>query len=704
MKPNSNATEITMTLNATNILLRHNYIAIHPTTGEGIELAGEEARATVLMNLAYYGRGLSVEGYKAFLQLGKGSIVDFWVGVEKELKDITGADRKMGDFVVYKNFPKEVLDKDAAAYWIPQILMYWGFPKDIFTDEVKPRPKMDKQPPATVLKLAKKDTLQSILNSHVQSPARWKDQEFQEVLFLSDTLPVNFAKLAFKENLVKLATHFMTTGRKVNITTATDVLRLAAGLSDGDVSLRENFKFKSFKKPMRRFLLSILEGCANLDEDVARRPELFKRLFHNLHAGDYKRSYPRVIKVMDDLYKDRLETFNGKVENMLTAKNPEVLELLAGRPGDFRRRLVHTLNLFGKKAAQAFTAESVLSKLTVNQLVATRSFLGMVNERKTRIFPPKGNWSLAKFGEPRPVAKTSLKIVDKALGAALAERVPAVGVLDPATSKIKLPSNGEEGPYNRGTVFPIPEGTDFIRTASYWNVKAMSYTWFDNGWNFFDQNWNPVGACCWSNPKFPGTRWGQKANDPKTGAVFSGDPTIATGKACQMIDLYPEQLRAAGVRYAVWSVLCYSGMTFNQAEEVFAAFQWGKDANKGKLFEPARCQLAIPLKGEQLTKYVVLIDLDKNEMIYLDAGLKSSVRSAESNGPLLQKNLPAFMEYIKALPSVHDLFRESVDESSKTQILYSDKDAELKGESAYVFRQENKESKFKSLDINSLLT
>jgi hypothetical protein len=327
----------------------------------------------------------------------------------------------------------------------------------------------------------------------------------------------------------------------------------------------------------------------------------------------------------------------------------------------------------------------------------------MANERKTRIFPPKGNWSLAKFGEPRPVAKTNLKIIDKAIGAALADRVPAVGVLDPATSKIKLPSNGEEGPYNRGTVFPIPEGTDFIRTASYWNVKASSYTWFDNGWNFFDQNWNPVGACCWSSPKFPGSRWDQKANDKTTGAVFSGDPTIATGKACQMIDLYPEQLRAAGVRYAVWSVLCYSGMPFNQAEEVFAAFQWGKDANRGKLFEPARAQLAIPLKGEQLTKYVVLIDLDKNEMIYLDAGLKSSVRSAEQNGPLLQKNLPAFMEYIKALPSVHDLFRESVDKRATTQILYSDKDAELKGGSAYVFKQENKESKYKSVDLNGLL-
>ena len=690
-----------MSLSATNILLRHNFIAIPKGTANS---TNEQAVATILMNLSYYGRSLSVEAYKAFVKLSTQEMISWWGDVEAQLKDITGESRKIGDFVVYKNFPGEVLEKDAADYWLPQILMYWGFPKELFTQEVKPREKMSEQPKCLVLKLSKESSLSEILDSYLKAPARWKEHELADVLYLTEWYPVNLASLAFKENLVTLAASMMKHGKTIKIGTATDVLRLAAGLSDGDVSLREPSKFKSFKKAERRFLLNILEGCNNLEDDMARRPELFKRLVHTLHPGDFKRSYPRVIKAMNSLYHDDLVTFNSRIEGLLLKKDSLVLELLSERPGEFRRRLIHTLNLFGKKAAKAFSAHEVLSKLTVAQIVATRSFLSSVNTRKSRIFPPKGNWSLAKLGEPRTVAKTHLKVIDRALGNALADRVPAVGVLDPATSMIKLPSNGEEGPYTRGTVFPIPKGTDFIRTASYWSVNARGYTWFDNGWNFFSDDWKPIGACCWSQPKFPGHRWDQKANDPKTAAVFSGDPTIASGKAAQMIDLYPEKLRAAGVRYAVWSVLCYSGMTFNKAEDVFAAFQWGKDANKGKLFEPARCQLAIPLKGEQLTKYVVLIDLDKNEMIYLDAGLKSSVRSAEANGPLLQKSLPAFMEYIDALPSVHDLFRESVDEEAETQILYSDKDAELKGEPAYVFRPENKASKYKSVDINNLLT
>lgn len=694
-------------LNVDNILLRHNYISM---PAAGANPVSQEVVATILMNLAYYGKALNVEAYRALCRADSAAFVDWWMTVEQELKLISGASRKMGDFVVYKNFPKEVLDKSMADYWIPQILMYWGFSKEHFTEEVKPREKMDKLPKPIVLKLAKPNTLAEILTSLSKSPARWKEEELADVLLLSETYPINLAKMGFKENMVLLATSLMQRGRDINITTATDVLRLAVGLSDGDVSLRTNTKFRNFKKSERRFLLRTLEKCNGLKDDMARRPELFKRLVHQLHPGDYAKMCPNVCAVMGDLYKDKLVTFNSQVEQLLLAGDPEVLELLAGRPGEFRRRLAHTLRTFGERAAKSFTDYEVLSKLTTYQIVSLRTFLETTNKRKHRTFPPKGNWGKMQIGEAQYIPARHIKSVCHQLGRVLADRLPKVGVLDEATRKIKLPNNGEAGPYARGTVFPIPEGIDFIRTASYWSVNERGYTWFDNGWNFFSDDWKPVGACCWSEPFFPTKRgynyWsaGERKPSKETGAVFSGDPTIASGKACQMIDLYPEQLRKAGVRYAVWSVLCYSGLTFNKAEDVFAAFQWGKDANRGKLFEPARCQLAIPLTGEQMTKYVVLLDLDKNEMVYLDAGLKSSTRSAAVNGQLLQKNLPAFMEYIKSLPSVHDLFRESVSDASDTQILYSDANAELTGESAYVFRPENKESKYKAVDLNGLLT
>lgn len=684
-------------MNNTNLLLRHNYVAVP----SGNDVAGQEALATVMMNIAYYGFALSTEAYKAVAKLDATELALWWSALESELKHVTGASKKMGDFVVYKNFPSEVLSKSEADYWIPQILMYWGFPNEMFTEPVKPREKMNEVKKASVLHLAKNDTMKNILSSYVCAPARWKDQELQDVLFLSQNLPVNLAKMAFKENLVLLASSLMSNGREINITTATDVLRLAAGLSDGDVSLREKVKFKSFKKPVRRFLLSSMDRCNNLSEDMARRPELWKRLIHQLHPGDYKRSYPNVVAAMDSLYKDSLETFNSKVESLILEKNPKVLEILSTRPGDFRRRLVHMLDVFGDKAANAFISDKVLSGLTTAQIVSLRSAIGMANYREHRVFPPKGNWNKLQIGKSRMVQTEHVDKISKALGKVLSARVPLVKVLDPKTSMIKLPSNDGEVGYTRGTTFPIPDNVQFIRSASYWECKRNGNVWFDNGWNFFDYNWDSKGVISWRN-----TKYGNGA------AAFSGDPTNTKdtkGRACQLIDLYLDKLFAQGVRYAVWNVLCFSRIPFSQAEEVFAALQWGEDAKKGKLFEPSRCQLAFPLKGEQLTKFVCLIDLMDRKMVYLDANLKGSTGAADDNQDILEKTMPAFMEYLDTLPSVHDLFAESVDNrtgrcTSDIHVLYSDKDTELKDVPAYVFKPENKENKFKPVDLNNILS
>lgn len=685
-------------MNANNILLRHGYVSIPASSGRK---AKKESLATIAMNLSYYGYSLNVEAYKSLEKLNQEELIIWWSAIETELKSITGDDRNIGDFVVYKNFPQEVLEKSKAEYWLAQILMYWGLPNDMFTQGVKPRANMKEQPRLAVLKKSGSNTLSEILNSYLVQPARWKEEQLKDVIFLSDHLPINLGKLSFKENMVALATRLIATGREINISTATDVLRLAAGLSDGDISLREKVVFKSFKKPERKFLLSMLEKCNNLEEDFARRREVWKRLIHLLHPGDYGKRFPRVCDVMDSLYKDNLTTFNSTVEKALAKKDPKVLALLSKRPGEFRRRLVHTIDLFGSQAVNAFV--EVAEQLTTAQLVSLRSFLETTNTREHRVFPPKGNWAKLQLGDPRPIEQEYVDSISFVIGKILAKRIPAVKVLDPDTAMVKLPSNdGEVSPYNRGTVFPIPEDIKFIRTASYWKIKADGNIWFDNGWNFFDENWNSLGACCWNLVRFG------KTQSKTASAIFSGDPTNSKemqGRAAQLIDLYPANLLKDGVRYAIWNVLCYSRIKFSEAEDVFAALQWGTHPQKGKLFEPSRCQLSFPLKGDSFAKYVCVIDLFDRKMIYIDANLKANVMSAASNGNILQVNMPSFMEYINSLPSVHDLFRDSVKKrGGKLRVLYSDKDVDLpKNAEAYVFRSENEKNKYKAVDINGLM-
>jgi hypothetical protein len=548
------------------------------------------------------------------------------------------------------------------------------------------------------LMLAGDGTLQNILNSHLSAKAAWKKAEFEDVVHLSKSQYVDFSKIDFKENLVKLATHFIKEGVEIKVKTATDVLRLGAGLSDGDVSLRTKVKFKSFDRKTRRFLMNLLEKCSNLEEDVARREGVWRKFLHNLHPGDFKKSHPRVLKVVDDLYNDRLVTFNSQIESMIKTKNPEVLILLSGRPGEFMRRLVHLVDVFGTKAVNAFV--DVIPKLNLQQIVSLRRFLETANSRTFRVFPPKGNWAKLQIAESRPILPVYVKDLSEALGKELQKRVPAVAVLDEKTENVKLPNGSDEGQYNRGTIFKIPKGITFIRTASYWRHKTGSYNcWFDNSWNFFNSEWNPVGVCCWTDPK-----WESGSN---VMAAFSGDPTNtkdSEGRAAQIIDLYLDKLEKAGVRYAIWNVLCYSSIPFSEAEEVYAALQWGKDAQKGKLFEPSRAQLAFQLTGNYKTKYVVLIDLKTREMVYLDANFKAAVHTAKSNGKKLKELLPPYMEYLYSLPSVRDLFRESVDTEAKGVVLYTSKGYKLDAEqSAYIFQHEG-DADYKPIDLNTVLS
>ena len=69
--------------------------------------------------------------------------------------------------------------------------------------------------------------------------------------------------------------------------TATDVLRLITAMSDGDVSLAENTKFRSLKRRERRVLMALLESCGNIEEDMLRYKGRWIRIGERLHPADF---------------------------------------------------------------------------------------------------------------------------------------------------------------------------------------------------------------------------------------------------------------------------------------------------------------------------------------------------------------------------------------------------------------------------------
>ena len=681
-------------------LLIRNHLVHLPPLGSGLDT---RTLATLLNNFAHYGFGLTQATVEQLARADQGATNRWWPDLEAALREVTGDAKDMGDHVVYKNFPAEVLSKSDAEYWIPQILMYWGLPNDLFTEPVAardPLPNPDRT--LRMLRAAPGDALSQVLNGLLGMPSRWTPQQQADVAFIIGKLgePVDLSHVPFKENLAQAASLVLSQGGSATVNTATDVLRLATALSDGDPSLRELAKLRSFARPVRRFLLNLLEESRNILEDFARRPERFKRLMVALRPGDYAKTYPRVVEAYDHLYNGAFPyAWAHHVEVGLRNSDPSVLERLVSRPGEFLRRLATALRKLGEPAQHAFI--SVLPELTVTQLLSIRKFLRTVNDRKFRTIAPGGNWAKLQIldGETSRLPAHYCASIDEAIGQQLRERlsaiVPSVTV-DPSLSQVTLPTQDNElTPYGRGTVFPLPEAVTFLRTASFWAINPeLGNIWFDNGWNFFDAAWKPRGVCCWNAVNFN-----------HGAAIFSGDPTNSKdldGKACQMIDLYLDKLRAAGVRYAVWNILCFSHIAFAQADEVFAALQWGSEPQKGNLFEPARVQLAFPLEGESYTKYIAWLDIERRQVVYLDANLKASVRSAAANQGVLSRTLPAFQEYLQTLPTMADLL-EDLPRGNHLTAVYHDEGRDLKGKSAWVFQPRGEAGDYEPFDRNRLL-
>ena len=696
--------KVTKLVSTDLILLENNLVSI--PEGKFKTKLSKEVLATIFANLAYYGFVLSKDAYKKLSYLDNKSVELWWANIEPVLKEVTGDNRKMDDFVVYKNFPKEVLNMTESEYWFNQILMYIGLPNEIFTQEEKNRKPLKDKIKLKVLQLSNENSTKSILDTLLGSPARWTNDQFSYVchFIIKEKLDFNISKVPFKENMVQIVSKVFDEGVELKIKSATDVLRLAIGLSDGDVSMRTNTKFKSFTRKQRIFLLNLLDNSTNLEEDTARDANKWKKFIYALHPGDYANKFLNVNKVYNLLYKDKVTTFNSKVEKSLREVNDaEFFSLISQRPGEFVRRLNSSIKNFGHDAATQFA--KVADKLTVSQLLKLKKYLETCNERIFKTIAPKGNWTKMQvlLNDVKINDNTRLFLmttIEHLIAQKLKLKLPNSLInLGENMDMVKLQtSDSDLTPYGRGTSFPIPDNVKFIRSASYWATTGeFGNTWFDNGWNFFDKNWKTMATCCWTN-----------VNELGGAAVFSGDPTNSKdmeGRACQMIDLYLDKLEEAGVRYAVWNILAYSKITFSKATDVYAALQWGEKPQQGKLFEPSRCQLSFQLKGDNLTKYISYVDVKERKVVYMDANLYGNVQSANTNAGKLEEVMPAFMEYLDTIPSVKDLFCGLTSDSKKAiKVVYNDDEVSLKdNELAYVFKPVKEANSFTQLNLTELL-
>ncbi|MEE1782347.1 hypothetical protein PUR71_05305 [Streptomyces sp. SP17BM10] len=416
-------------------------------------------------------------------------------------------------------------------------------------------------------------------------------------------------------------------GADLLLDTATDVLRLACALSDGDVTLAEPTRFRSFSRRVRRTLLTgldtVIAGSPAKLADVTAHREQFKRLGERLHPHEY----PRLPHAADAFAVARGEqaarSFESRVEELLRADDVTgAVRLLASAPGKLFRaldRLLCACRTQAERDTVVSAAERAAPNTAGRVLLSVREHLqnraddssraddgrthsgNRTDDDRThsdnrshtagtqvstrRVFATRLGraWVTGDTRPPLPAAERK-HLID-VLDAELRRRLPAPGhlLIDPAVLDVALPLSGKAsaaglGVLPRGSRSPV-DG-ELLRFFVHWKQTSRT-TDFDLSALLLDDAYETVTWLSYTQLK-------------EVEGEHSGDITDAPDGASEFINL---RLGAARGSYVVPQVNIYSGEGFEQVEESFFGYMLREAEQQGLPFEPRTVRMKSDLRG-----------------------------------------------------------------------------------------------------------
>ncbi|WHY88350.1 TerD family protein [Neobacillus novalis] len=606
--------------------------------------------ATALKNIENLGYTFSEELIEAVRTMSEADFINFYKGLVQDLKEMVGAHRTFQP--MYPNFPSQVMEIENVDLYLNAIIHYCSaFVHDVsglsFQNEGLPIYKVEErfplieEPDVKVIGLAAEEEFLEIIRQLIaaktsisvvdKGDVAWTIENITNVsLILPDEIPL-------KENIGFVVSQLLKNEKadaaviSRYFKTATDVLRLAAALSDGDVSLAGSTRFKNFKRPERRLLLSLLEGCGNLTEDMIRHKEMWKRLGERLHPAEYKSRYKNVNRAFDIIRNNiPFTTFGGRVEGALLDRDlATAVSLLKTRPGEFARRLDHLLRISEDVVPVINEFGAVVNAVATPVLLQVLAhFKQRGKPTDIRVFFPKGNVqkAVAINNELNVLEESVCEQITALIEAALISRfaqLPGLGkiVLDKELRNYLVPFSQRSASKAlrtlvRGSKLDMPIG-DTIRFFLWWKegmIKGVPTGRVDIDLSavIFDENWQYLEHISYTNLR-----------SAKYNAVHSGDITSAPNGACEFIDLDIPSVLANGGRYVVMDIISYTEHAFCDMPECYAGWMSRKQPNLGEIFEPKTVVDKIDVAADTTFCIPVILDLAERKVIWTDLALRS---------------------------------------------------------------------------------
>lgn len=439
------------------------------------------------------------------------------------------------------------------------------------------------------------------------------------------------------------------------IKTATDVLRLAVALNEGDLSLAEPTRFQRMKRGERRRLLQCLDACAEPLEDMRRWSERWKRLGEVLHPGDYRERFGNSWRAFQALREDLpFESFNGAVEQALAqGRHEAAAQRLATRPGEFARRLDHLLRSGARPQAVLERFRAVAARVSTPVLLQALSQFEHRGRSPLRTFFPKGDaaraWSLHDRRAPieAPALAEAIAICRAALRERFARLAPLGRCyLDPALAQMRVPLAQRSASRAlrtlvRGSSLPLPD-TRVIRLFLWWK-NGRSRTDIDLSAALFDRDYAFRDVVAYYNLR-------------GYGGHHSGDIVDAPQGAAEFIDLDLQRLRELNLRFVVVSVHSFTDQPYCDLPECFAGWMARSEPDSGEPFEARTVEDRLDLASNQQNCLPFVLDLERGRILWTDIGLGGKLRWNNAANNLSGISLILRAMTALATPDLYTLF------------------------------------------------
>lgn len=650
----------------------------------GNNIVSLEHLATLLKNLDDLGYTLSEELLEIVATLPLKGLVSFYSKTVEDLKVMVGDHVEHNP--MYPNFPKQVMNMSEAELYFNAMVHYfgrWMGVRLIPHTDVDNREELAEETKLKIIDLGTREDYKSIFTNLVSSNTSLSETDKEDINWFIRVLgdptgqrdlitPIMPDRIPMRENVALVAGLFMERGLAVDellskhIKTATDVLRLAVSMSDGDVSLATSTKFRNFKRKERRMLLSLLENCKNVTDDMIRYKERWKRLGERLHPFENKGRYTKCCKAFSVIFnKEPYMTFGGKVEQAIA--NFEIdtaIGLLKNRPGEYARRLDNLIRLSDNPVNVVSTFEEIAKKVSTPVLLQVKAHFYKrheSNKNKIRTFFPKGNISKVQaidntLQRINPLhCMNIVTICNNALRDRFAEGESLGKVfIDERISGFNVPFSQRSASkalrtIPRGSSYDLAEG-DTVRFFIHWKDMDASS---DGMYKTVDVDLSAL--CLDEDHEF--VQQISYTNLKELGCYHSGDLTSAPKGASEFIDISIEKCLESNIRYVVMSVNSYTEQLFSDIPECFAGVMMRQNPQSGEIFEPKTVDNRLDLTAENKICIPMIIDLLERKVIWTDLGLKSNpnyfnnIRGNMSNLQLMAKAMTSLNK-----PNLHDLF------------------------------------------------